>query len=496
MHLYGENKLKKTQITIAVVTSLLILGGCSNLDIPTTSGGDSTASQTTQTTATTAPEKKLTTEEVKILQNYGNKIFNGVKVNGIDVGGMTKDEAMEKLTTELVDPLADRYVLFKYNGLDDYMSYNRLEVKLDPETVNEAMKAGKSTDNFKMLEYAKTSYPASIKAKLSYDKDHLNRVVEDVRKFVLNTSMAKAAEMVDGHVVLKKDAKADKLDVKKLTDALVAAIDFNPEDNERIDAVIEKVPAPVTQADLDVINSKISSFTTDYSWSPSGRYHNIGLAASILNGSLVMPGQVFSFNTTLGPTTADRGYKDAGVYVGDKLEQEPGGGVCQVSSTLYNALIYAGITPTEREEHGMVVGYLPYGMDSVVYDPYLDLKFVNPFDTPIFITAYGSDGDLNFSIYGKEGVMGGYTYEFRQDVYEKIPAKVVTKEDPNLPRGYKKQLTSAYTGYKVNVYRSTYLNGSFVKEELYTENEYRKVDDEFVVGTGDPATTTVPKEDN
>ncbi|MFB0917508.1 MAG: VanW family protein, partial [Clostridiaceae bacterium] len=301
--------MKKTQITIAVVTSLLILGGCSNLDIPTTSGGDSTASQTTQTTATTAPEKKLTTEEVKILQNYGNKIFNGVKVNGIDVGGMTKDEAMEKLTTELVDPLADRYVLFKYNGLDDYMSYNRLEVKLDPETVNEAMKAGKSTDNFKMLEYAKTSYPASIKAKLSYDKDHLNRVVEDVRKFVLNTSMAKAAEMVDGHVVLKKDAKADKLDVKKLTDALVAAIDFNPEDNERIDAVIEKVPAPVTQADLDVINSKISSFTTDYSWSPSGRYHNIGLAASILNGSLVMPGQVFSFNTTLGPTTADRGYK-------------------------------------------------------------------------------------------------------------------------------------------------------------------------------------------
>ena len=481
--------------------------GCSNLQASngSTAGNSSAPAANTTSAATPAVTVPVETTPVKttpvrdvndsrLLHKYTTRIFPGVKVQGIDVGNLTKEEALAKLRQELIVPLADRYVLYSYNGIDDYMSYNRLEVDLDAAVVEEALQLGKTEPESIQLIYAKNSLPKDLPARLTFDRDHINRVAADIGKIVAQNSLVKTAEMRDGRVILKDGVMADQLNEAKFIADLTAAITFDPEDNQRVAAQIDKVPVPISQSDLDSITTQVSSFTTDYSWSPAGRYHNVELSAALLNGSLVMPGQTYSFNATLGPTTKERDFWDAGVYLNGQLVQEPGGGACQVSSTMYNALIYAGITPVERNAHGMVVGYLPYGMDAMVYDPYSDLKFVNPFDTPIFITAQGSGGDLTFTIWGKAGLLNGYSYTFTQDIYEHTPAITETQEDPNLPRGYKKLVRSPYDGYKVRVYRQTYKDGALVSNELYHEDEYRTVNTLYLVGTGDPATTAVPAE--
>lgn len=478
----------------AACATLVLLAGCSNLTINTPSSSASNSGS--QPSVIQASENANKEKDKKALAQYDGKPYKGVKINGVDVGGKTEQEIKDLLQKEFFDKVSERNLQFSYNGISDYMSYFKLKVGPADETIKEAINAGKGDPVKQQLKYVKDGYPKNVELKMGFDEKHMDAVIEDVRRFILSTSTTHAAEMVDGKVVLKKDATQDVLDVAKFKTDLIAAMTLNPEDNEPVKAVINKEPVTIKQEDLDQINERLTSFSTDYSWSPAGRWHNVELSASSINGSLVMPGEEFSFNATVGPTTAERGYQDAGVYSGDKLIQEPGGGACQVSSTLYNAVIEAGITPTQRENHGMVVGYLPYGMDCVVYDPWLDLKFVNTFDTPIFITSSSDEGTLTFSIYGNENAMGGYTYTFTQDIYETIPAQTVVKEDPSLPQGYSKHVTSAYDGYKVKVYRQTYLNGQEVSNELYTDNEYRKVDDVTVVGTGDPATTPWPQEDD
>ncbi|MDZ5035094.1 VanW family protein, partial [Clostridium perfringens] len=142
--------------------------------------------------------------------------------------------------------------------------------------------------------------------------------------------------------------------------------------------------------ELGTVNNKISSFSTSYPAGPSGT--NLQLAATNIDNTIVMPGETFSTEKAIGPTTIENGFVAANTYVGGQVVPGIGGGVCQVASTLYNTMLRAGILPTERLNHMMRVSYVPIGLDATLADNLIDLKFTNNFDFPVVVNSYAGNG--------------------------------------------------------------------------------------------------------
>lgn len=172
---------------------------------------------------------------------------------------------------------------------------------------------------------------------------------------------------------------------------------------------IELAP-DITKEQIEAINTKVASFSTGYA-NTANRGGNIDIATSRINGTLLAPGEELSVDKRILSRNAANGYFKAGSYANGRTVQTYGGGVCQVSSTLYGAAIRAGLIPTERNAHSMAVSYVPLGLDAAISEGAKDLKIKNTYDSPIYVTGHTGGGVVTFSIYGKEDLLEGYTYK-------------------------------------------------------------------------------------
>lgn len=483
---------------LIIPAMLLVLVGCS---LEASGKAGEQAEGTTRTEVTQAVTKPSETQPLttrpaetrpalraadrELIEKWEDKIYPGTTIHGIDVGGLTVEEARELIETELMAPLKERRVRFTYANTRDWMSYGKLEVAIDDAVYANALASGKSGSEEEKLAFINNGRPLDLTPLLTFDENYVDEVVERAARAELEYSREKIARRVEGRMVLREDATDAILDKEAYRSAIIRAIDFDPENNAYIEPVVTRVPTKVTQAELDPIDTKLTTFATRYRNSSDSRKYNIALAADMISSTLIMPGSEYSFNRSIGGGAGERnGFQAAGIYSGLDLVQEPGGGVCQVSSTIYNIALNLGITPTQRDNHGMKVSYLPPGMDAVVYSPYLDLKFKNPFDDPIYIIAHADGEELRFNVYGAADALDGYSYEYEQEVYDLNEA--VTKEikDPSIPKGAIVLDPSPKDGYKAKVYKLTYRNGSLVKRELFTDDEYKRSDGKLRIGTG------------
>ena len=171
--------------------------------------------------------------------------------------------------------------------------------------------------------------------------------------------------------------------------------------------VIRETEPPLRQADLHRVDGLLGSFHTDYGSSSSNRRHNVEKAAAHIDGTLLAPGQVFSYNQVVGPRTTELGWLDAPTYQDGQVVPGPGGGVCQTSTTLYNAVLRAGLTVVMRSHHSMPVHYVEPGRDATVAYDDLDFRFRNSTDAPILVGATAHDGKLSFNLYGNSKASPG-----------------------------------------------------------------------------------------
>ena len=182
---------------------------------------------------------------------------------------------------------------------------------------------------------------------------------------------------------------------------------------------------------------------------------NLKLACAAIDGTILMPGDVFSFNEVVGQRTEEKGYKEAIAYVsGGASKPELGGGVCQVASSIYYAVLQADLKTLEREPHMFVVDYVPKGMDATIYWGYLDYKFENDSPYPIKIEASVSNGKVHITLLGTE--WKDYTVELSNEILETEKWEVIEKDVPDDGSYYKGEvITTPYTGYKVATYKTT-----------------------------------------
>jgi len=236
----------------------------------------------------------------------------------------------------------------------------------------------------------------------------------------------------------------------------------------------------------------VSSYTT---YHPSGapRVTNIHVAADVINGMIVAPGDTFSLNAALGPRTLDKGYVTAPQIGADlSYEDSVGGGVSQLSTTLYNATFFGCYKDVTHSVHSLYISRYPMGREATLNYPGIDNQFQNDSASGVLIKAYYSSGSITVALYGNKG--GRTCSEEGPNVLETIPAPVEYVPDPALPAGQEKVIDEGHTGYVVENFRIINVPGQPEKREKYTER-YSASPRKIARGTGGaapPPTPTVP----
>lgn len=421
------------------------------------------------------------------VKHFNNLFYPGVKVENIDLSGKNMDEAKKLIKGRYVDKLSSKEIIVKADEQQFSIDLSKLNGKYDlDKALKDAYAYGK--DNNLFIKYVKISRGKEniIKLPLAYDKNKLKEFIKNIKEKV-DTEPVNAKLVKEGNGFSFKNEKCGKrLDEKVLEESIVKDI-VNCNDKEIVvKAKINKIKPKISSEKLKPINAMVSSFSTNYGGISSfNRGNNIEVATNSINGTILMPGESFSFNDTVGERTTERGYKSAGVIIGNKVDSGLGGGICQVSSTLYNAILLANIKATERTHHTLPSSYVPLGRDATVDWGNIDYKFKNTLPYPIYIEGYASGGTLGFNIYSNSSLKSK-TYDIYNEVYERIPATCTKVNDDSLPAGQEEVTQGAYEGLKVRVYENCYENGKLVSNQLISDDFYRPVEGIIKVGTKKP----------
>lgn len=415
---------------------------------------------------------------------WEDKVYPEVYVYGVDIGGLNKDEVISVLNEKLPQLIMDKKlkVVVGDNSLE--LSYSELNPTYNTEDIaNKALAYGKDEGLLSKESLIKGKDTINLDADISYDEEALlafeNKVLEEFNIEPKNADIV----INSGNITVTPEVSGKTIDKEELHNKLIENINGDPSNEVELSFDLVEQEATIKSEDLNKITGVISSYSSKYSNTGDGRVKNMEIAAGIVNGTIVMPGEEFSYNALIGDTTPEKGYEKANTYVGNEIVPDYGGGICQVSTTLYRAVMRANIRSTERTNHSLTVSYSEPGLDATVANPYLDYKFVNTYDFPIYIQGSVSGGVVNFSIYGNVEEMGNKTYDLVNEILEKYDPEVKYEEDSTMEEGTEKVVSYGMPGYKANSYLVTYENGVEVNRELISTDVYMTTDTVIKKGT-------------
>lgn len=287
------------------------------------------------------------------------------------------------------------------------------------------------------------------------------------------------SDEVDGREIDKEDARAKLENFKEGSEDVY--IDF------------KITPATVKKSQLQarLFKDVLGEYSSKYNAGNINRTTNVEMAAKYINGKVLLPGEIFSYNETVGPRTYERGFRVASVYEANRVADGMGGGICQTCSTLYPAVLYADLEVIERTNHSLEVNYVPLGMDATVAWNSLDFKFKNSTSSPIKITTTYGGGAIRVKIIGTKD-NPSKTIKIVTERTSYTPFTVKEVEDPALEPGARVNVSNGFNGSTVNTYKVYYENGVEVKRVNLGRSTYRMA--EKVVNIG-PALEEQPPAD-
>ena len=389
--------------------------------------------------------------------NEEQKNLQKVIAEGVDISGLSREEA-EKVLSE------------KYAGV--------IKVQGPDETVE--LRNPVEAEIKRLLE--RVPDQAQEESALSFDYE---RMEQDIREQAAELAGKWDQTPIDSSVVsynketgvyeYSKDRSGRTLDQDKLVQSVMQALKAETYDNP-VEAVFTYTPAARTQAQAKEQYKVIGTFTTKLT-NNKNRNQNVTLAAEAIDGLVLKPGEEFSFNNTTGNRTKEKGYQPAGAYRNGVLIEEPGGGVCQVSTTLYHSIIEAGFKTTERNAHSFAPSYVEKGQDAMVsFDGYAgpDLKFINTSAAPVVLRASVNGLELKLSIVGIPVLEDGVKVSIRSEkVRDAEPSAPSYEENVQLPFGTEKVVDQGQNGSVWKSYRVLTKDGQVLKEEPLHNSYYK-----------------------
>lgn len=432
-------------------------------------------------------------------------ITKGITIGSIDVSGMTEEEAMSSaeayiasFTSQMIELDVDGN---KVNITAGELGYYWKNTGIVKDAVSHCSE-GNVIERYKE---AKDIEKNGIQYKFELDvNDEVmrNSINEKCGIYNVPHKNAKLTKTGSGFTITK-ESSGRMIDMEKTVSDIHNYLlnEWNRESGKQVVTMTDDNPV-ATVADCERVKDLLGSFTTKFS-TGSGNYNrnkNMENGIVLLNGITLCQGETMSVNSFLEPWTEDNGWLDAGTYVNGKVEDSLGGGICQVSTTLYNAVLKAELEVVERSNHSMSVGYVPLSMDAALAGTWKDLKIKNNTGTPIYIEGvYNASGSITFNIYGEETRPSNRRVEYVSETLSTIPSSEIVKQDPSLPNGYRKVTSSGHTGYKARLLKRVYVNDVLESEEVVNKSSYSPSPTYVTVGTGaaqpsGPAEPTTPTE--
>ncbi len=415
-------------------------------------------------------------------------ILDGIYADNIPLGGYTEDEA-EVAVSVCVDELSNRNITL-YTVNDEEVTITPKEVGFkwsNPEIIAEAASLGHTGNIVSKYKAMKDlSYTNKIyHVEYSVDDALIRQILEE--KCTANDIEAVngALTLQDGKFIIDQGQTGIKLDVDTSAANLKKFLceEWTGENTAFHLTIVNDDPEG-TYEQLSLVKDLLGAYHTSYKTSGSARCANIANGARLINGSLIFPGEEYSFFNHVAPFTLDNGYKVGAAYSAGMVVDSIGGGICQVSSTLYNATLYAELEVTNRKNHGMIVGYVDPARDATISEASgIDFTFVNNTDAPIYIQAYTTDDKQIFiNIYGHETRPEGREVEYESEILSRtVPEGEKIYTDPSLPIGTV-QVQAAHIGYKANLWKIVNENGETTRE-LVNTSSYAPVQKYATVGT-------------
>lgn len=415
-----------------------------------------------------------------------DKICKNIYISSVDVSGMTKKEALKAMETYLGENRQIKVTLqVGTKSAEATLEELGLEYKDIEKTINSAYSYGKSGNLFqKYLKLRKLSKEKLvIKEKYTLSKKSFEKTLKDkavpLADHAVNATMTKSSDGFD--IVPEKSGQT--VDMKKSMTSIKKKLNNGWKKKDFSVELIQKKENPtVKEEDLKTVKDKLGSYSTDAGGGE--RWQNLKTGSSKLNGIVLAPGEELSVHEVTAPYDKEHGYVAAGSYENGQVVETYGGGICQVSTTLYNAILFAELEVTERYPHSMLVAYVKPSRDAAIAGDVKDLKFKNNYDTPIYIEGYIDDSNqLTFNIYGKDTRKAGRTLEFESETLSTEEAGRTYKADSSAPLGSMEYEGSPHTGKTARLWKIVKKDGKQVSRDVVNESTYQKSDEIIVVGT-------------
>lgn len=487
------------------------------------------------------------------LININNtRIVNGVKIEGIDVSGLSREEAKAKFES-VYNEKKQKDILLKYKDYDATINPELIDASYDINSaVDEAISLGKDSNiiinNYNIL-FAIIGQK-NIKINMTINEEETNKTIDSIGSNIpgavvepdyyreddkLIITKGKEGLKIDNEKLIQKiknnlkdinskedyieipviTKKPEQIDIEKIHEEVykevqdayytkdpftihpeVEGVDFNveeakallQEDKEQyeIQLSITKPNVTTSQIGSEAFPNLLSTYSTKYDGGNIDRTTNLRIACQKINDKVILPGETFSYNKTLGERTSAAGYKYAKVYENGEVVDGIGGGICQISSTLYNSVLMANMEVTERRNHQFITSYTPAGRDATVVYGLTDFKFKNTRNYAVKIKASCSNGIATISIYGiKEE--NEYTVSFSTKTISTIPYTVKYVNDSTLAAGTEKVKQAGANGMITETYIIKSLNGKVVSSKLLSKDTYNAM--QRIIARGTKGTT-------
>ena len=419
---------------------------------------------------------------------YNDRIYPGVYIDNVQVGGMTKGEAAEAVRKVHEDVSSSFDIVIAVGNENWHVNSERVPVSRNIEEVvekafasgrgNSASLAGNAATPFEervSQASAMRSNPVTFATKQDYDHEALRVLTDGIVNYVNRDPVNSTVHSFDFKTqtfTFTDDRPGARIDPDDLYSRVAELLDDGVTKKE-LRIVPEKILAEVTKTELMNRFGLISAYTTTTT-SDGKRNTNIQLSAEAISGKTVLPGEIFSFNAATGERTAAKGYQEAPAISGGQSKDEVGGGVCQTSSTLFNAVARADLEIIERNPHAWPSHYIEKGFDATVNWPGLDFKFKNNTEWPVFIIAGYSKRKVTVNIYGMS-LGSDVRIDLESEVVRTIPKPEGTNYviNTSLAPGESKKTVTGRQGYEVNTWKVWYQGNREIKREILFKTTYR-----------------------
>jgi len=474
-----------------------------------------------------------------LLNLYNDKILKGISIGSINVENLTIEEATKVLSDKYNSKISEEISLEvdgqTYSITPEELGVNYDIQKAVDEAYNEGRKGNIIQNNFSIMKAFFNK--KNIQMSVSYNEEALDNILKDINSKIPNAMLDNTYSVEDDELIVTRgkdgvsiekeeakelilkaltdwenkkiemkiiDAKCPEIDIEKIYEEIYCepqdasyrtqpfeiiphknGIDFDLEKAKKIleddkeeyiiDLIIKEPKVHTNEIGEEAFPNLLGTCSTKFDVTNVSRTKNVKLALKKIDGVVVMPGETFSYNKTLGKRTAEAGYDYAAGYAGGKVVPMLGGGICQVSSTLYTAVLYANLDIVERYNHMFLTSYIGAGKDATVVYGSLDFRFKNTRKYPIRIKATSNGGVAEVKIYGiKEEVE--YDVEIESTILNYISYETIYEEDKTLAPGQEKVEQNGMRGCKSKTYRVLKLNGQEVSRELLSSDTYDAMD--------------------